>query len=161
MADNKELHGKSEPGEGLVKVYFSIEQDEDRYPPVSVEALWARRTKKGYYELRNSPFYATDVSWKDVVDVEEMPDTRLQFKRVVKQSGHSTIRVVTLKKGELEPLKKKLEEFGCSWEGGDVPSLISVDIPPHIDLERVRSLLQEGSDKGYFDYEESSIQHRR
>jgi len=159
MTDDKVIHRQSQLGEGLAKVQFSIRQDEDGYPPISAETLWARRTKDGYYELDNSPFYAFGVSWKDVVDVEEMPDATLQFKRVVKQSGHSTIRVVTLKKGELEPIKRKLEELGCSWEGGDVPSLISVDIPPHIDLERVRSLLQEGSNKGHFDYEESSVQH--
>jgi hypothetical protein len=159
MAGDSVLHRRSQPDEGLEKVQFVIEQDEDGYPPVSIETVWARRTSDGYYELDNSPFYATEVSWKDVVDIEEMPDGTLQFKRVVRQSGHSTIRVVALKKGEMEPLKRKLEEFGCSWEGGDVPSLISVDIPPRVDIKRVRSLLQEGSDNGFFDYEESSVQH--
>lgn len=159
MAGDNVLHRQGQPDEGLKKVQFVIEQDEDGYPPVSIETLWARRTKDGYYELDNSPFYALDVSWKDVVDIEEVPDGTLQFKRVVKQSGHSTIRVVTLKKGELEPIKRKLEKLGCSWEGGDVPSLISVDIPPHIDIEPVRNLLQEGSDHGFFDYEESAVRH--
>lgn len=159
MADDKPLHRHSPPEKGLEKVQFSLEQDEDGYPPVSIEAIWARKTTDGYYELDNSPFYALEVSWRDIVDVEKMPDGTLQFKRVVRQSGHSTIRVVALKKEGMKPLQKKLEELGCSWEGGDVPSLISVDIPPSIDIEQVRSLLQEGSDSGFFDYEESSIQH--
>lgn len=159
MAGDNVLHRQSQPEESLKKVQFIIEQDEDGYPPVTIETVWTRKTKDGYYELDNSPFYALDVSWKDVVDVEEVSDGTLQFKRVVRQSGHSTVRVVALKKGELEPLKRKLEELGCSWEGADVPSLISVDVPPHVDIERVRDLLQEGSDNGFFDYEESSIRH--
>lgn len=159
MAEKEFLHHKDQPDKGLGKIQFSLEQDEDGYPPMGIETLWARRTKEGYYELANSPFYAIDVSWKDIVDVEEMPDGALKYKRVVKRSGHSTIRVIALEKDEMKPLQEKLEDLGCSWEGGDVPSLISVDIPPHINIEQVRSLLQEGSDNGFFDYEESSIQH--
>ena len=159
MVEEGFLHQQNQPDKGLEKIQFSIEQDEDGYPPVCIETAWARRTQDGYYELNNSPFYAIDVSWKDIVDVEQMPNGILKFKRVVRRSGHSTIRVVALEKEEKKTLQKKLEELGCSWEGGDVPSLISVDIPPHVDIEQVRNLLQEGSDNGFFDYEEASIQH--
>lgn len=145
--------------EQLVKVLFSIEQDDEGYPPVSGETLWARPTEDGFYELDNSPFYAVDVSWKDVVDAEPMSEHGLKFKKVVRRSGHSTIRVIALQKDELPILQKKLEKLQCSWEGSDLPSLITVDIPPSVDIHEVMTLLQEGSDERLFDYEEASIQH--
>lgn len=145
--------------EGLVKVLFSFEQDEDGYPPVTSESLWAKPTTEGLFELDNIPFYAQGVSWKDVVAAEPAGEGMFRFKRVVEPSGHSTIRVVAFKHDEMQPLQKELERLGASWEGSDQPSLIAIDIPPEVDIRRVWDFLQGGMDEGRWDYEDAAIQH--
>jgi len=146
--------------EGLVKVLFSLDQDEDGYPPVTSETLWARRTPEGLYELDNIPFYAQGVSWKDIVAAEPNTEGMLEFQRVAKPSGHSTIRIVASEKNEMTKVQQELERLGCSWEGSNQPSLISVDVPPEVDLQQIWNFLRTGLDEGRWDYEDASIQHR-
>jgi hypothetical protein len=60
-----------------------------------VETLWATALGNDEYKLDNSPFYAYSISWKDTVcapvdESEGLPT----FIRVVKKSGHRTIRVI-------------------------------------------------------------------
>ena len=145
--------------EGLVKVLFSLQQDEDGYPPVASESLWAKPTTEGLFELDNIPFYAQGVSWKDVVAAEPSVEGTFIFKKVVKPSGHSTIRVIAFKHDEMQPLQQELERLGASWEGSDQPCLIAVDIPPAVDIQRVWDFLQAGMDEGRWDYEDAAIQH--
>ncbi len=41
-----------------VKIVFELQQDEDGYPPVTRESLWATPTDGGLYRLDNIPFFA-------------------------------------------------------------------------------------------------------
>ncbi len=145
--------------EGLVKVLFSLQQDEDGYPPVASESLWAKPTTEGLFELDNIPFYAQGVSCKDVVAAEPSVEGTFTFKGVVKRSGHSTIRVVALKHDEMQPLQQELERLGASWEGSGQPRLIAVDVPPEVDIQRIWHFLQGGMNEGRWDYEDAAIQH--
>jgi hypothetical protein len=52
--------------EVLVKIVFSLERDDDGYPPVTTESLWAKSKADGLFELYNVPFYAQGISWKDI-----------------------------------------------------------------------------------------------
>jgi hypothetical protein len=145
--------------EGLVKVLFSLEQDEDGYPPVTSESLWAKPKTEGFFELDNIPFYALGVSCKDTIAAEPTAEGMFVFKKVVKPSGHSTIRVLVFGEDAMQPLQKALERLGASWEGSDQPSLIAVDIPAEVDIQQVWDFLQTGMNEGRWDYEDASIQH--
>jgi len=61
----------------------------------NVETLWAVPLGEDRYELANSPFYAYDVSWEDIVfapfNEEEAIPT---FSSVVRRSGNRTVRVI-------------------------------------------------------------------
>ena len=143
-------------GSQSVKVFFVLEQNEG-YPPVGTEGLWATITPDGFYELDNIPFYAQEVSYKDVIQAMPDVDNALYFKQVIRRSGHSTVRVIVFDLNERDNLKRSLEELGCSWEGGSEPSLIAVDIPKNVNVSSVLMFLHNGFNQGCWDYEESCI----
>ena len=45
-------------------VWFRLDQDEDGYPPVQTESVWAIPFGEGTYILDNVPFFAEGVSWE-------------------------------------------------------------------------------------------------
>jgi hypothetical protein len=53
---------KDTGSERHVKVLFQLEQDEDGYPPASVESLWALPKGEGLFQVDNIPFFATGVA---------------------------------------------------------------------------------------------------
>ena len=142
---------------GQVKILFTLEQDEDGYPPISVESVWARKTPDNFYEIDNISFYVRGISYKDVVNAERDDEGALYFKSVVRRAGHSTVRVIVSDLKDRDDLQKKLEDFGCSWEGSNQPSLIAVDIPPEVKLASVLQFLQHGFEQERWDYEEAFI----
>ncbi|MEO8276669.1 MAG: DUF4265 domain-containing protein [Thermoanaerobaculia bacterium] len=73
------------------KVLFRVPEDDGSS---TVETLWATALGNDEYKLDNSPFYAYSVSWEDVVYAPIDPDEgRPTFVRVVRKSGHRTIRI--------------------------------------------------------------------
>lgn len=139
-----------------IKVLFVLEQN-DGYPPVGTEGLWATKTPDGFYELDNIPFYAQEVSYKDVVQAAPDADGAFYFEKVVRRSGHSTVRVIVFDLKERDDLQRNLEALGCSWEGGHEPSLIAVDIPREVGISSVLRFLRDGFDQDRWDYEEACI----
>ena len=126
------------------KVLFRVPDEEGG---ADVETLWATHLGSDNYRLDNSPFYAYGVSWNDVVsapfDTEEGFPT---FERVVSKSGNRTIRVIfetPIETGnESEQLLQGLIALGCDYEGAN-RKYISVNIPPGVDLDVVRTYLIE------------------
>jgi hypothetical protein len=126
------------------KVVFRV-VDEDG--GVDVETLWATPVTPDEYELDNSPFYAYSVSWKDVVFAPMDPEEgRPVFQKVVRKSGHRTVRIIfeppVADGNESDVHLKKLVAMGCSYEGSH-HVLMSVDVPPQIELDAVREYLIE------------------
>ena len=81
------------------------------------------------------------------------------FQSVVRQSGHSTLRVVLFDTTVLDSVRANLSELGCSTELSHLPNLIAVDIPPDVELNRIREYLSRGELDGRWEYEESAVQH--
>jgi len=148
------------------KIWFRISQDEDGYPPVSVETLWMSPVTGGAYRLDNIPFFAKGVSCGDMVSAFPGPDGHLWFDQVVDHSGHSTLRVVVFREvDDKRPLEERVEELrgrfssiGCSTELSHLPGLLAVDVPPLVNFSIVLPLLEEGV-MGGWDYEEANLSH--
>jgi hypothetical protein len=68
---------------------------------------------------------------------------------VLKDSGHCTIRVIIKSKDEKveDTVKEHLKSIGAEVEGIS-KGFFAVDIPPDIDLDKIRSYLQAGEAKG-------------
>jgi len=73
----------------MEKIWFNIEQDEDGYPPVQIESVWATPVGGNLFRLENVPFFAKGVSFKDEVSTSEGPDGKRWYEDVVEPSGHS------------------------------------------------------------------------
>lgn len=108
------------------------------------ETLWATSLGNDLYKLDNSPFYAYDVSWEDVVlaipsSTGDIPD----FQHVVKRSGNKTIRIIfdeSLEPGNTsQRVADALVEMGCSYEGIS-PTYQSFNIPGHGGVAALRGL---------------------
>ncbi|HLO97793.1 MAG TPA: DUF4265 domain-containing protein, partial [Fimbriimonas sp.] len=86
------------------------------------ETLWATSLGNDLYKLDNSPFYAYDVSWEDVVRAVKIEGSGVvQFQEVVKRSGNKTIRIIfdePLVPGNAsQRVADALVKMGCSYEG--------------------------------------------
>lgn len=128
--------------EPTAKVLFRVPGDDG---VASIETLWAIPLGHDLYKLDNSPFYAYGVSWQDTVlapiDPQEQVPT---FQSVVERSGNRTIRVIfdpPVSAGNTsDQLLQGLVSLGCGYEGAN-PKYISVNIPPEVGLQDVRSYL--------------------
>jgi hypothetical protein len=113
-----------------------------------VETLWAVPVDVNLYRLDNSPFFAYGVSWQDIIEARPADDQFLEYVRCVKKSGNRTLRVVFQDyRSEEQPAKEILRELrnlGCSYEGMQ-PRMISINVPPRVDLEEVTGFLTEQS----------------
>ncbi len=129
------------------KVLFRVPADDGS---AQVETLWATALGNDEYKLDNSPFYAYSVSWEDVVYAPfDTTEGFATFARVVRKSGHRTIRVIfnpPVQDGnESDLILQGLVSLGCSYEGAN-RGYMSIDLPPGVELEKVRQyLIEEGA----------------
>ncbi len=64
-----------------------------RGPHGDVETLWAEVVGDNRYCLANTPWYAYNISWRDIVEALPDADGQLQFTRVLEKGGHRTVRI--------------------------------------------------------------------
>jgi hypothetical protein len=126
------------------KVLFRVVNDDGS---ADVETMWATHLGADDYKLDNSPFYAYGVSWEDVVSAPFNADEGFPtFTRVVSKSGNRTVRVIftaAIETGDdSDRVLQGLVTLGCSYEGAN-RKYFSVNVPPDVDLDVVRTYLIE------------------
>ena len=140
------------------KILFRLKEDPNQeYPPVDIEGLWATPTRDGF-RIDNVPFFVRGISNGDEVTANLKGD-ELFFDRVIAYSGHSTVRVLFYASDSRDELRKQLKVLGCSSELSHIADLISVDIPPGVDYNKVVTVLAKGEKDGLWEYEEGAIAH--
>jgi hypothetical protein len=148
-----------------VKVIFDLEPEDEEWPPVSREGVWARPLSADQYELDNVPWFARGVSYGDRVRAVPDEDGVLVVRERVEWSGRYTVRVVPLGDSQAEEqVREVIEEFsalGVDCEGA-LPSykLVALDIPWDADISRVKALLTAGEAQGRWGFEEGCIDDR-
>ena len=140
-----------------VRIVFKLEKDEDDYPPVDYERLWARPRGNGLFEIDNVPFFARDISVGDIVTAREVRGEWM-FTDVVQPSGSSTLRAIIFDGTQVQGIRDQLREMGCSTELNG-SKLISVDIPAQVDLHAVRGWLLRQEEAGVLEFEDACIRH--
>ncbi|MHC5021610.1 MAG: DUF4265 domain-containing protein [Planctomycetota bacterium] len=136
-----------------VKIAFHLEVDEDGYPPVSVETLWAESLGGGRYRIDNIPFFVRDATDGDIVAASYV-DEELRFTEVLEDSRNSLIRVLCRDGSNPQTLRKQLSVLGCETEFNGVHSLIAVSIPAGQPVEPVQQALATLRKQGLVDFEE-------
>ena len=102
-------------------VYRDVEDN------IAEETIWAKPLENGLYQIDNIPFYAPNVSNKDIIAVED-DEGVLYFDDLIEASGHSTIQIIFFDDSKSNDLLKKLEEIGCKWEGMKEQPYYTVDV---------------------------------
>ncbi len=136
-----------------VKLMFQIEQDDDGYPPISVESVWAKPTGSGTYLVDNIPFFATDAALGDEVNAKDI-DGDLFYVSMKKPSGNSLLRVVFFDSKASDDLIEQLARLECDTERSHVDCLVAINVPPPVKLRKVQQLLNTGCERQHWDYEE-------
>lgn len=125
----------------------------------SIESAWAIPLENNTFKLDNFLFYTTEYSWGDIVSVENR-EGELFVTGLIKESGHSTVRIILNDQKDVEKTRDYLKSLGCDSEISDVPILISVDIPPSVSYLQIKNYLENGKKSSKWSYEEACIAHR-
>ncbi len=96
------------------KVLFRLEQDENGYPPASVEGLWAKAVEGGY-TVDNIPFHVYGIAPGDVIATRE-ENGETWFDTLRSSSGSSVFRVLVKPPETLDQVSAALQDFGCNCE---------------------------------------------
>lgn len=126
---------------GFRKMEFRLQVSED-WPPVSSETLWVETLDEGNFRVDNPPYFVRDLAVDDVVEGAETDGPFLTFIEKVASGGHSTVWVITLDKADKAWLIESMRSEGCFVEVSPWPSLMTLDVPTKIALEKVRRILQ-------------------
>jgi hypothetical protein len=118
--------------------------------------MWARVTPEGY-ELNNVPFYARSLAYRDVVAAQKSAEGRLEYRSLIRASGHSTVRLLVTLQAEVEQIREEFRKLGCTSELSDQPTLVAIDIPPDVPYARVKVALEAGEAKDRWDYQEACL----
>ena len=137
-----------------VRIRFDLEQDEDGWPPGSVEWLWARRRGDGYL-IENIPLFVEGVALHDVVSAEASSG-QLAFSGVRLRGGHSTV-CVFLDAESAEATRAFRDvlrtRFGIESEDSrETEGLVAIDVPANVSLRAVREFLEEQQHEGTLEY---------
>nr|BFD42622.1 hypothetical protein FFPRI1PSEUD_41210 [Pseudomonas sp. FFPRI_1] len=140
------------------KIVFSLEQDADGYPPYSHESLWGIKEGDDTYIIDNTPNYLYGLSKGDLVKVR-VENQELIGATIIKQGGHSTLRVFAGTPQAKTAIAGKLRQLGASCILTQGLSLFSVNIPPDCSFEAIDTYLAALADGDNIAYEDACLQH--
>lgn len=136
--------------------------NEDGWPPVGTERVWAFSRGRDRYVIDNVPWFVRDLAVGDVVRAVS-PDSHSHpvFQEVLRRSDHVTIRVICFRAGPLEgDLARAADPFvqlGVHVEAASQYGLLALDIGAEAPLDDIVAVLRAGQESGSWDYEEGRI----
>jgi hypothetical protein len=147
-----------------IKVLFELNRDEDGYPPVEVEQLWAEPLGTHRYRIDNVPFFVKGISCQDIVEAVADSAGELRYRSLITASARSTLRVIVFRNSpdtrpivdRVADLRRHLEQTGCSTELSYLPGLVAVDVD-RSSLEGVIQFLIRGEQADLWEYEEAAV----
>ncbi|MEV7972961.1 DUF4265 domain-containing protein [Cellulomonas sp. NPDC089187] len=145
-----------------VTIRFALEPDEDGWPPVASEGIWAQPLGDGRYRLDNTPWFVRGTSANDVVAAAPDAAGTLWCSSTIGQSDRLTVRVIPRDdgplRGECQGVLDAFTPLGVTGEGLTQPlHLVALDIGPAVDLGAVKRLLDAGENDGRWFYEEGNV----
>ena len=150
--DRSIMQNTSNPA--MLKMHFDLKQEEDGWPPVAGESVWVTRLHGNIFQVENVPFFAKRIAFNDHVEGHSHENV-IYFRRHVKSSGYTTVRVIFHLLGKQDDLVHRLEALGCEIEGAPQFKLLAIGIPQGDDFERAMDAIREGYREKWWDYEES------
>jgi hypothetical protein len=109
-----------------VKLCFPLDQDDDGWPPVRTENVWARPLDCDEYESESVPWFVRGIAFGDRVLARPDGDGVLTYERKLAWSGRYTIRLIPTGEGPAgEQLKTIVADFaplGATGEAAFLPT---------------------------------------
>jgi len=140
------------------KIIFRLERDEDGYPPLDYERLWATPLSNGNYLIDSIPFFVMGISDGDEVSVNR-EGNNLVFEKLLKPSGASTFRLVPANPEMSAKVRADIEALGCSSEYNQHVGLIAVEVPASRSIQPFLDYIVEKREEGVLDVEEGALRH--
>lgn len=126
------------------------------------ETVWVRSLGENRYQLLNTPFFAKQLSYQDIV-IAAATEQGLVFEERFSASGHSTYRIIPnvgLSTDEFSGSWAPLAALGCTYEELALDfRLLAVDVPPNADIYRTYELLEAGERSNIWEFEEGHCAH--
>jgi len=156
-----EIRPAGDTSDRFVKVVFELPRDDDGWPPVAREGLWAVPVTSDTVRLENSPWFVRGVANGDLIRVRRGEDGQMWAGERLEWSGYCTIRIIPFREGPLGGSRQRvLDAFtplGVTGEGIAQYGMVALDVPPNVDLAAVKRLLRDGVRDGWWDYEEGCV----
>lgn len=122
-----------------VSLSFPLEE-EDGWPPVSVECLPFRKVGD-HYEVLDAPLFIKDMSVGDVLSVTLEADL-VRAWRHVKRSDRSTFWLARLQAAnQIDIVLGELRELGCNTVGAPALGTYAIDVPEAVEIGLVDNIL--------------------
>jgi Domain of unknown function (DUF4265) len=131
--------GPTAAASAVVDVLFPLVDDEE-WPPYPAEMLDAVLIAHDLAEVRGVPWFVTDVSRGDIVQVRH-DGIGYVGGAIVCRGGHSTVHVLATTEDELAPIVTSLEALGATTASGLMPPMLTVDVPENRSLAAVLEVL--------------------
>jgi hypothetical protein len=149
-----EIGTDPETGEELEKIL--IELPPDHWSELGGERVWAKPLGSDRYEIRNTPWYAYDMNWGDVVVCEGLSEAGLPIVgRRLRAGGHQTLRVwfdESVTPTDREATLEQLNELGAWYENAD-EELYALDLEPGVDAVPILDYLAVAEELGTLRWE--------
>jgi hypothetical protein len=144
-----------------VRVRFQLRPDDDGWPPVASEGVWAVPLDGDVVRLDNIPWFARNVASGDTFRTSTDSDGVRWAADKLAWSGNCTVRVIPFPDGALAGSRQAvLDAFaplGVDGEGLQQYGIVALNVPPDADLGAVKRLLGQGVEDDWWDYEEGCI----
>ncbi|MFF2848361.1 DUF4265 domain-containing protein [Streptomyces sp. NPDC058001] len=143
-----------------VRVVFQLEQN-DGWPPVGSERLWAVPLDVGLVRIDNVPWFVRDLSLNDIVRTRIRADGISEATGKVSWSGNCTVRIIPYGSGKFagdpQGIVDLFSALSVQAEAIEQFGMVALNVPRSADVSRVKGLLIRGADAEWWDYEESCV----
>lgn len=144
---------------GQVRMLCKLEQDDDGYPPVSVEGLWVQPQTSGTVLLDNIPFYARGIAPGDELSVSIRANGETWFEGLARSAGASVFRIHADSEREVARIREELLDLGTPSEVDIKTRLVALEVPADAGIRAVLDYLISGQESQRFDIEEGVLRH--
>ena len=130
---------------------------------VESEGMWADETPAGAYLVKNIPFFAYHVSYRDEVAVRWRDDGRLWALGVTANSGNVTVRAAATSsdrsraEADITRLSGELQDRGIGHEAAAHYCLLAINVSEADDIQGLIGLLERLQRSGQGVWEESKV----
>ena len=121
---------------------------------VGGESVWSVQVGDDLYEVRNTPWYAEDINFMDVVRaIAPAEDMKPVVKEIVHRGGHRTIRIIFFDGGAAEKhsVLAKTKHLGANFENCN-DTMYGLDLKPEVDFDAIADYLDECEARGWLNY---------